>query len=195
MDYLEVLRQRYAARAFKPEKLPEEKVEELIEAVRLTPSALNLQPWRLKVVSDEETKKRLFEHSMGQEHVLTCSHLIVFCADLDIDGVIRRAEGAMRRAGFPSERLEHMVGLARAIKDKLDRNWAREQVFMALCNAVIAAKALGFDSCPMTGFDPEGYRSVLGLPPTIEPVALCAIGYGEGPTAPKARLSKEEILL
>jgi len=195
MDYLEILRERYAARAFKAEKLPEEKVEQLIEAIRLTPSALNLQPWRLKVISDDETKRRLFEHSMGQEHVLKCSHLIVFCADLDIDEVIRRAEGAMRRAGFPPERLEHMVTLARTIKDKLDRAWAREQVFMALCNAVIAAKALGFDSCPMTGFDPEGYRKVLGLPTHIEPVALCAVGYGEGPTAPKARLSKEEILL
>lgn len=195
MDYLEVLRQRYAARAFKPERLSEEKLQELIEAVRLTPSALNLQPWRLKVISDDETKRRLFDHSMGQEHVLTCSHLIVFCADLDIDDVIRRAEGAMRRAGLPPERIEHMVGLARAIRDKLDRHWAREQVFMALCNAVIAAKALGFDSCPMTGFDPEGYRRVLELPPHIEPVALCAIGYGQGPTAPKARLTKEEIIL
>lgn len=195
MEYLRLLRERYACRDFKPERLPDEKVKELLEAIRLTPSALNLQPWRIKVVEEEGLKRKLFEYSMGQGQVLSCSHLLVFCANTDIEQVISSAERAMLEAGFPEEKVKEMVAIARTIKDKLTREWAREQVFMALCNAVIAAKALGFDSCPMTGFDPEGYREVLGLPPNLEPVALCAIGYGKGASLPKARLKLEEILL
>jgi len=195
MNYLEVLMKRYACRNFKPIKLPDEKVNELIEVIRLTPSALNLQPWRIKIVKDEMVKEELFKYSMGQEHVRSCSHLLVFCANTDIDEVIKKADEAMKRAGLSEERRQHMLSIAYAIKDKLDRHWAREQVFIALGNAVIGAKALGFDSCPMTGFDPGGYSEVLGLPRHIEPVALCAIGYGEEAPTPKVRLSKEEILL
>lgn len=88
-----------------------------------------------------------------------------------------------------------MTAIARTIEDKLTREWAREQVFMALYNAVIAAKTLGFDPYPMTGFDPEGYRKVLGLPPHLEPVALCSIGSWRRLSGPKAGLKLEEILL
>lgn len=195
MEYLRLLKERYACRDFEPKRLPDEKVKELLEAIRLTPSALNLQPWRIKVVEDQEIKQRLFEYSMGQGHVLSCSHLLVFCANTDIEDVIAAAERSMLEASFPKERVKEMMGIAKSIRDKLTREWAREQVFIALCNAVIAAKALGFDSCPMTGFDPEGYRKVLGLSPHLEPVALCAIGYGKGATLPKARLKLEDILL
>src|SRR3989338_5744684 len=54
---------------------------------------------------------------------------------------------------------------------------SQRQTFLALGNALNGAKSLGFDSCPMEGFDPKEYTKILGLPGNLVPTALCPIGY------------------
>jgi nitroreductase len=72
-------------------------------------------------------------------------------------------------------------------------NFAREQIHIALGNAVNGAKALGFDSCPMGGFDPVAFAEALFLPEEYVPVVLCAIGYAADTPLPKWRFPREEI--
>ena len=60
------------------------------ELVRFAPSALNLQPWKIKVITDKKTKEALRPATNDQEQVTTCSHLLVFCADADYDSLIAR---------------------------------------------------------------------------------------------------------
>ncbi len=59
--------------------------------IRFAPSALNLQPWKVKVVTDEDTKKKLSAASMEQAQINSCSHLLVFCADTDLSGKAERS--------------------------------------------------------------------------------------------------------
>ena len=85
--------------------------------------------------------------------------------------------------------------MANKLKDKFNLAWAQQQVFIALANAVNGAKSLGFDSCPMTGFDPEALSKILGLPAHIVPTALCPVGYADDVPMPKARLSLADLML
>ncbi len=70
---------RYATKKFDGRKIPEDLVDDLLELVRYAPSALNLQPWKIKVVTDGKVKEQLKPAAFDQEQITTCSHLLVFC--------------------------------------------------------------------------------------------------------------------
>lgn len=195
MEYKEVVTKRYAAKAFSGEKVPEEKIDELIDLIRLAPSALNLQPWRIRIVRDQKTRDELSPAMFGQTHAINCSHLLVFCANTDVDDVLAKADQSLKEAGFSDEHRERVMGMARNIRPNLTLAWAQQQVYLALANAVNGAKALGLDSCPMTGFDPARMAQTLGLPSHLVPTAICPIGYGVDSPMPKARLSKADLLV
>jgi nitroreductase len=195
MEFKEIVMQRYATKKFTEKKVPEEKIKELIELIRFAPSALNLQPWRIKVISDQKTREALSPALFGQPHAIACSHLLVFCANTNLDEVIEKADRAMKEGGLPDELRTTRVQMAKNLKEKLTLVWAQQQVYLALANAVNGAKALGFDSCPMTAFDPEKCARILGLPSHLIPTAFCPVGYGADTPVPKARLSQADILL
>jgi nitroreductase / dihydropteridine reductase len=195
MDFKDVVTKRYAAKAFTGDKVPAEKIDELIDLIRVAPSALNLQPWRIRVVSDQKTREELGPAMFGQPHGINCSHLLILCANTDIDEVIRKADQSMRDAGFPDEGRSRIIEIATNMKANFGLAWAQQQVFLALANAVNGAKALGLDSCPMTGFDPGRVAQVLGLPSHLVPTAICPVGYGADSPMPKARLSRADLLV
>ena len=74
-------------------------------------------------------------------------------------------------------------------------SWSQRQAFLALGNALNGAKSLGFDSCPMEGFDPKEYAKILGLPGNLVPTALCPIGYASDKPNPKLRFPKDEVFV
>ena len=189
--------QRYATKKFDGRQVGGDKIRKLIELVRFAPSALNLQPWKIKVITDKKVKEQLRAVSNDQQQVTTCSHLLVFCADTDIDKNIEKVGKAMKEAGVPDEIRNTMLGIAKGMTGNMPPEkkvaWAREQVFLALGNAVNGAKALGFDSCPMSGFDPTAYSRILSLPVSLVPTMLCPVGYAADKPMPKIRFSREEI--
>jgi nitroreductase len=199
MEFKDVVMQRYAARKYDGKQVPEQKIGELVDLIRFAPSALNLQPWKIRIVSDQATKDKLRAAAFGQESVSTCSHLLVFFANTDTDGLIKKLEGLMRKAGAPDDAINTVLGLARNMTGSMSREakigWAQCQVFLALANAVNGAKSLGLDSCPMTGFDPVQCAAILGSDPGLVPTAFCPVGYSADMQMPKVRFPAEEILL
>jgi nitroreductase / dihydropteridine reductase len=197
MEFNEIVRQRYATKQFDGKKIPEEKINELFELIRLAASAVNIQPWKIKVITDQKIKDELLPASFNQQQITTCSHLLVFCANTDIDGNIEKVDKLMKEAGVPDEIRNMMLGIAKGMIGNMPSEkklaWAREQVFLALGNAVNGAKALGFDSCPMSGFDPTAYSRVLNLPAHLVPTMLCPVGYAADKPMPKMRFPREEI--
>jgi nitroreductase len=186
---------RYATRAFTDQKVPEDKINELIDLIRFAPSALNLQPWRIKIVSDQKTKEALGPAMFNQPQAVNCSHLLILCTDTDIDAVIAMSDRSMKNAGFPDDVRTRMTEMATGLKGNFTPAWLQQQVYFALGNAVNGAKSLGFDSCPMTGFDPDKVAQILGLPKNLVPTALCPVGYGADSPGPKARLSHTDLLI
>ena len=198
MEFQDVIRQRYASRQFEERPIPETKIDELLELVRLTPSGLNLQPWKIKVITDQKTKDQLYPVSGDQPWVATtCSHLLVFCANTDLAPLVAKIDEGMRAAGVPDQARAHVVELATDLSRQpleVRRTYAQNMVFLALGTAINGAKALGFDSCPMTNFQPEGYARILNIPAHLIPTALCPLGYGTDKPMPKRRLTKAEIV-
>ena len=75
MEFKDVVMQTVRDKGVHREKVPEEKIDELIDLIRFAPSALNLQPWRIKVVSDQKTRDALAPALFGQPQAVNCSHL------------------------------------------------------------------------------------------------------------------------
>jgi len=178
--------------------IDEDKISELLELVRFAPSALNLQPWKIKVIRDIKVKEQLRKASNDQAQITTCSHLLVFCADTDYDGLIRRLEALMKKHGAPLEMQKMVIGMASGFVAKMSAEqkfaWSQAQTYLALGNALNGAKALGFESCPMGGFDPKEYSRILKIPAHLVPVMLCPVGYAADKPMPKARFALDEII-
>jgi len=198
MDFATIVMSRYATKKFDGRKIPEPKIHELLEMVRFAPSALNLQPWKIKVVTDQKTKEQLKPAAFDQEQVTTCSHLLVFCADPDYDSLIRRLGALLKKSGVPEEMQERVIGMAvqftKPLSPEQKLAWSQAQTYLALGNALNGAKSLGFDSCPMGGFDPEAVSRILKISPPLVPIMLCPVGYAADTPMPKVRFAKEDIV-
>lgn len=195
MEFKKIVMERYATKLFNGEKLPESKVNELLEMVRYAPSSFNIQPWVVKVITDQKIKEKLTPVSMNQKQVESCSHLLVFCANKDIAGNIDKLEKLMKKAGASTGYIDIMRGFDKSLSEEQKLSWAQRQTYLALGNALNGAKALGFDSCPMEGFDPQAYAKILDLPKNLVPTALCPIGYAADKQKGKLRFPREEIFI
>ena len=199
MDFETTVKQRYAAKQFDGRKIPESKVGMLKEMIRYAPSSFNIQPWKIMIITDESMKEKLSAASWNQPQVKSCSHLLVFCANKDIAGNIDLLEGLMIEKGAKPEEIKDYVGMMRTFEKNLTDQqklaWAQRQTYLALGNALNGAKALGFDSCPMEGFDPKSYSEILDLPENIVPTALCPVGYAVDGLKPKVRFGSEDIFI
>ena len=199
MEFKKIVMERYAVKSFDGKKVPQAKVDELFEIIRFAASSFNIQPWKIKVVTDAAMKKALVPASWNQPQIESCSHLLVFCADKNIAGNINMLEKLMIKNGADASGIKGYVEMMRGFENKLSDEqklaWAQRQAYIALGNALNGAKSLGFDSCPMEGFSPEDYSKILKLPSNIVPTALCPIGYASDEPKPKLRFSKEEVFM
>ena len=197
MEFADIVMSRYATKKFDGRKIPEAKINELLEMVRFAPSALNMQPWKIKVVTDQKIKELLKPIAFDQEQVTSCSHLLVFCADPDYESLIKKLATLMKKSGAPEEMQKLVIGMANQFTQPMSKEqklaWSQAQLYLALGNALNGAKALGFDSCPMGGFDPKELSRILKIPPPLVPTMLCPVGYAADKPMPKARFAKEEI--
>lgn len=199
MEFEEAVMQRYATKLFDGRKLPEEKVKKLLEMIRYAPSSFNIQPWKIIIVTGQETKEKLLAASWDQKQVTTCSHLLVFCANRDVSGNIGRLENLMIKKGAKPEDIKGYFKVMRDFEKSLSEEqklaWAQKQTYLALGNALNGAKSLGFDSCPMEGFDTSKCAEILKLPDNLAPAALCPIGYAADSSKHKLRFNDEEIFI
>jgi len=200
MEFMRIIKERYATKKFSGEKIPEDRVNELLEMIRFAPSSYGLQPFKVVVIEDKYTKEKLLPVSYNQPQITTCSHLLVFCGNSDIKAQIDKYEAMMKEMGTPQEKIDGYIGVMRGFEQNLDNPskicWSQKQAYLALGNAVNGAKALGFDSCPMEGFMPDKYKEILNLPSNLHPVALVTIGIAaDQKPIGKMRYSKEDLFI
>ena len=197
MEFKDIVMQRYAAKKFDGRRVPEGKMQELFELIRFAPSALNIQPWKIKIVTDQKVKEELKPATWDQEQITSCSHLLVFCADTDFEGLLGRLERLMRQSKWSDEDVKMVMEMSRQYfltpPPEVRLAMAQHHVYLAMGNAVNGARSLGLDSCPMAGFDPQAYSRILKLPPHLVPTMLCPVGYAADKPEPKVRFPREEI--
>lgn len=197
MDLKEIMQKRYATKKFTGEKIPEEKFSELKEMIKLAPSSFGLQPYKVKVISDQETKEKLAPAAWNQAQITTCSHLLIFCAYSNIKERIEQMETMLIERGVPEEKAKAHTSTMKGFEEgmSLDKKitWSQRQLYLAAENALLGSKELGFDSCPMEGFQPEEFSKILELPSDIVPTMLVAVGHAADEPRPKTRYSEDQL--
>jgi nitroreductase len=198
--FLSQLNWRFATKRFDVAKsVTEENFNKILEAIRLAPSSLGLQPFHVYVVKDAEFKQRLYLASKNQAQVLEAPYLLIFCARLDVNQMIEdyieaasNGDSAIRASLEPLKQARLQSLQSRPAADLL--SWAGHSAYIALGFGLAACAELGIDSCPMEGFDRSKVDEILNLPPHQKSLAYLAVGYrSHEPTKPKARLAKNDL--
>ncbi len=207
-ETLRLLSWRYAAKKMDATQVvPEEKVDRILEAIRLSASSSGLQPYQVLVITDAETKAKIRAHAWNQSQVTDASHLLVFAA----------------WDHYSAERINLMFDLVNEQRGILNEGWeayrqkllnfyphrtpeenfqhAARQAYIGLGSALIAAAEEGVDSTPMEGFEPEVVDEILGLKALgLRSVLLLPLGYraAEGDwlvNLAKVRRSTEDFVI
>jgi nitroreductase len=184
MNLIEALNWRYAAKRMNGEKVPAEKVENILEAIRLAPTSLGMQPFSVILIENEELRKKIQPAAYNQPQIAECSHLIVFAAwnDVTVEHVNTYLQNIVATRNVPLESLDGFKGnLMNVVNHRTQeqkREWAAKQVYIALGIALTAAALEQVDATPMEGFKPAEVDQLLGLEAKgLHSVCLMTLGY------------------
>lgn len=186
-ELLENLKWRYAAKKMDATKeVSQEKVDYILEAIRLTASSSGLQPYEVFVVSNPEIRKQIVPHAWNQEQITDGSHLLVFAAwdNYTEERINTMFDLVNEKRGFTSEGWENYRQMLLNTYPQRDAQTnfehAARQAYIGLGSALIAAAELKVDSTPMEGFVPDEVDAILGLKEKgLKSVLLLPLGYRE----------------
>ena len=185
MDAIEAISQRRAIKHFDPShRLSEDEIQLLLKIAAESPSSFNIQHWRIVNVTDPSLRSQLREAAFDQAQVTDASLLFVICTD------IKAWEKDPQRywVNAPKEAQDILVPWIHPFydgKEQLQRDEAMRSVGLILQTLMIGAKAMGYDSCPMIGFDIEKVGQLVNLPKDYAVGAMLVIGKGTKPAWPK----------
>ena len=184
MSFLDILNKRYATKAMNSKVVPQEKIDNILEAVRLAPTSSGLQPFEVFVVTKDETKSSIREIAWNQSPVTDCSHLLVFAAwdNYTVDRINHMFDLTNEIRGFKNEGWENyrqmlLSGYPQR-PPKTNFEHAARQTYIPFMAAITQAALEGLDSTPMEGFDADSLDKILGLREKgLRSTLLLPIGY------------------
>ncbi|MFO7902538.1 MAG: nitroreductase family protein [Planctomycetota bacterium] len=176
MDTIQAIKTRRAVKHYDPNhRMSEEEIEELLSLAILSPTAFNIQNWRFVVVRDPRLRKRIREVAWDQAQVTDASLLIVLCADTKS----WEKEPGRYWAGAPREVQDFLLPAIDQYyrgHEGVQRDEGMRSCGIAAQTLMLAARTLGYDSCPMDGFDYDAVGKLIHLPPDHVVAMFVAIG-------------------
>ena len=165
MDFSELIRKRYSVRAYKRDPVEDDKLQQVLEAARLAPTAANLQPFQLVVIhtAGREAELRRIYH---REWFTQAPLVICMC-------------------GVPSQ------GWVRSSDRK---SYSDVDAAIVMDHLILAATNLGLGTCWIAAFNPGAAREVLGLPEGVEPIVFTPLGYPGDQPGPKERKPLSDLV-
>ncbi len=185
METLAAIEARRAVKHYDPQfEMPEADVAKLMELALLSPTSFNIQNWRFVVCRDSEVKKQLRAAAWDQAQVEEANLTILLCAKLDAhaDDPARYWKDAPEAV---AQMLVPMIGQFYDGNDALQRDEAMRSIGIASQTIMLAAKAMGYDSCPMIGFDPVKVGEIIGLPGGHVVGLMVTVGKALKPAHPR----------
>ena len=207
MNIIESLNWRYACKRMTGAKVPQEKVDTILEAMRLSASSMGLQPYTILVISNENLKQELFEKGIKQPQIKEASHVVIFAAWAKITEaqISEYINHVAEERGVDPETLadfkNNIVNLVKSRPDEVNFNWAARQAYIALGTGLVAAAAEEVDATPMEGFNPADVDAVLGLAEmNLRTVVAMPLGYRDEANdflakVKKVRRQKEKLFI
>jgi nitroreductase len=196
VDTFESIQKRRAVKHFDAShRMTAEEVEKILSHAILSPTAFNIQNWRFVVVEDPEIRARIREVSWDQAQVTDSSLFIVLCADLKS----WKKEPERYWKGAPQEVQDFLLPALDSYyrgKDQVQRDEAMRSCGIAAQTIMLSAKALGYDSCPMDGFDFDKVGDIINLPEDHVIAMFVAVGKGTKEAWPRpGQLPLEEVVI
>ena len=166
MDVSKAIKVRRSVRGYLEKEVEEKRLNEILEAARIAPSASNRQEWRFVVVRDKKTRQRLSEAAKRQKFVAEAPVVIVCCAETD----------------------EHVMTCGQMCYP-ID-------VAIAIDHMTLQAVELGLGTCWVGAFYADKVKEILGIPQEIKVVEMLSLGYPDSPDEDieKNRMSMEDIV-
>lgn len=207
MELLNALNWRYATKRMNGQTVPSEKLDTILEAIRLAASSFGLQPYRVIVVDDPALKAKIHESACRQPQMIEGSHVLVFASWRNItnEHIDRYVSLISKERNIPVEQLAQLdKGLKDFIASRSQEqlaNWAARQAYIGLGFGLTAAALQQVDATPMEGFNPAEMDKVLGLEEkNLQSVALLTLGYRDAVNdylvnLKKVRVSKDEFFV
>jgi nitroreductase len=164
MEFSELIRKRYSVRAYRPDPVEEDKLQQILEAVRLAPTAANRQPFQFIIIhtADREAElRRIYNRNWFVQAPL------VICA-----------------CGIPGQNWVRSDG----------KNYNDVDVAIAMNHLILAATDVGLGTYWVAEFNPAAAREVLGLPDGVEPIAFTPLGYPANHPQPKVRKALSDLV-
>jgi nitroreductase len=166
MEFSELIVKRYSVRAYTPRPVEEEKLQQVLEAARMAPTASNRQPFQLIVIPTAGRKEEL-KRIYGVDWFVQAPVVICACAVPEKAWTRRRSDG---------------------------KNYYMVDVAIAMDHLILQATELGLGTCWIAAFDPQAAREVLDLPDDVEPVVFATLGYAADQPGPKQRRSLDDLV-
>ena len=206
MDILSLLNWRYATKRMTGKKIPQEKVEVILESIRLSASSIGLQPYRVIVVEDRDLLEKIKPVANNQPQITEASHLLVFAALADVteDTVDEFIKLIATERNVSNESLRTLRGYLEGLSKNTPEqnfNWAARQAYIALGTGLIAAASQEVDATPMEGFNADALDQLLGLQEKgLKSVSILPLGYRDASqdwlvSQPKVRTPKQKFFL
>jgi nitroreductase len=196
MHVNEAIETRRSVKAYDPHhKMPQQEIDQLMQLAMLSPTAFNIQHWRFVLVNDPVLRHQIRAVSWNQAQVEEASLLIVLVAD--VNAWQKAPERYWQNA--PKAAADMLVP---AIKnyytgnETAQRDEAMRSCGMAAMTIMLAAKGMGYDTCPMDGFDFDAVAKLINLPNDHIPTMFITVGKALKPAMPRGgQLAMDEVVI
>ncbi len=196
MDTYTAIERRRAVKHYDPDhRMSEEEIDRLLSLALLAPTAFNIQNWRFVLVRDPELRRKIRAVAWDQAQATDASVLVILCADLKS----WEKEPGRYWLNAPGEVQEFIVPAIDNYyrgREQVQRDEAMRSCGIAAQTLMLSAKAMGYDSCPMDGFDFDAVGKLINLPEDHVIAMFVAIGRGTKEAWPRGgQLTKDEVVI
>ncbi len=165
MEFSDLIKKRYSVRAYKSQPVEVEKLQQVIEAARIAPTAANRQPFQIIIIHTKGREKELKQ--IYKSSWFSKAPLVICVCGLTSKGWTRQSDG---------------------------KNYTDVDVAIVMDHLILAATDAGLGTCWIAAFDPDAARKVLALPDDVEPIAFTPLGYAADQLIPKVRKSLSQLV-
>ncbi|MDN3020163.1 nitroreductase family protein [Paenibacillus sp. BSR1-1] len=200
-NFYDVIRERRSVRLYDPSvKITKEEIKELLGEAILAPSGTNLNPWRFMVFTEPAIKEKLLPMASGQQQVVDASAVIVVLGDMNAY-TVENADKINQRAvdaGYMPEEIKDRINNSvqdyyGSVSEQIKKEWQMLDGGLVAMQLMLAAKARGYDTVPMLGYNIEEFRKEFNVPEKLVNILMIAVGKAREPGFPSVRLGVDEV--
>ncbi|TLS49481.1 nitroreductase family protein [Paenibacillus antri] len=198
-ETIRVMEERHSVRAYEPGiAMPREDLDAILRAAGTAPSSWNLQPWKFLAIEDAALREKLLPIANHQRQVVESSAVVAVLGDLEGHRNAELVYGERVKSGAMSAEIKDTL-VGQVERAYGSGTFARDEAFLnggfAAMQLMLAAKALGYETCPMGGFRKDAFIEAFRVPERYVPLLLISIGKPAKAAHPSTRFPLEETVV